>query len=156
MSDKVMTPRHPRWTEFAERLDRVLTLDGREEMFRRAAAEKGAELTEEEEAELVVVAVPSGCNGKEDRQRAHEGTRAILRVMGLDVERSVAFLRLHGGACDCEILWNVDDDEQDCCPGPPAGCEDCQRIKDSRVRWEREGRPGLFTKAEQEYLNALE
>jgi len=32
----------------------------------------------------------------------------ILRSMGFDVEKSIAYFRKHGGFCDCEILFNVE------------------------------------------------
>jgi hypothetical protein len=36
-------------------------------------------------------------------------TTAFLQKRDLDVERIVAWLRAHGGYCDCEVLANVKD-----------------------------------------------
>jgi Protein of unknown function (DUF2695) len=40
----------------------------------------------------------------------HRLAEQILGEMGdIDVSGSVAFFRAHGGFCDCEILFNVED-----------------------------------------------
>jgi len=39
----------------------------------------------------------------------HRETIEFLQKRGLDVERVVPRLRGHGGYCDCEITYNVDD-----------------------------------------------
>jgi hypothetical protein len=70
----VMTPAHPRWDEFCERLDE--TIEHR------------------------------GCNGC-GHPAAHEGARAILASMDMDVGESLAVFHARGGHCDCEILLNV-------------------------------------------------
>ena len=36
-------------------------------------------------------------------------TIQFLRQRGLDVERVVPWLRAHGGYCDCEVIFNVED-----------------------------------------------
>jgi len=36
-------------------------------------------------------------------------TEAFLRSRGLNVERVLPWLREHGGYCDCEVIYNVDD-----------------------------------------------
>jgi hypothetical protein len=36
-------------------------------------------------------------------------TTAFLEARGLDVERVIAWLREHGGFCDCEVIYNVDE-----------------------------------------------
>src|SRR5262249_59115300 len=38
----------------------------------------------------------------------HAVTRRLLDGSGYDVDGTVAYLRENGGACDCEILLNVD------------------------------------------------
>lgn len=82
-----MTPQHPRWDEFCERLEG-----------------------------------PEGCNFVEadnelkaawtcDRSLARPLATAILFAMGLtveDVAGSLEYFEAHGGYCDCEILFNVD------------------------------------------------
>ena len=35
-------------------------------------------------------------------------SRRLLTVMGCDFDASLAFFREHGGYCDCEVLFNVD------------------------------------------------
>jgi hypothetical protein len=64
----IMTPDHPKWTEFMNRL-----WAGR---------------------------LPCCHN--------HHMSRAILADFDVDIERSIAYLREHGGYCDCEVLFNVD------------------------------------------------
>ena len=81
----VMTTDHLRWREFMDRLEG-----------------------------------PEGCNfrvveGKTVWNCATQGTdvhkhsRAILESMGCDVEASLDYFRGHGGYCDCEVIFNVDD-----------------------------------------------
>jgi hypothetical protein len=36
-------------------------------------------------------------------------TLEFLKKRGLDAERIVPWLREHGGYCDCEVIFNVDD-----------------------------------------------
>jgi hypothetical protein len=36
-------------------------------------------------------------------------TVEFLRQRGLDVERVVSWLQEHGGFCDCEVLYNVEE-----------------------------------------------
>ena len=80
---EVMTPQHPRWEEFCERLSG-----------------------------------PEGCNFKEGATpekttwtcaggNARPCAVKILKAMGMDAEKSLAFFSEHGGHCDCEILFNV-------------------------------------------------
>ena len=54
---------------------------------------------------------------------------------GIDVSESLAYFRLHGGYCDCEILLNVADRD---CAGPPNGCSRCRYWIANRVEgWSR-------------------
>jgi len=67
---------------------------------------------------------PGGCNfRREDKNDPNSLTWkcaggmnkdfaiAILKTMpNIDIERSVAFFDEHGGHCDCEILFNVEDE----------------------------------------------
>jgi len=93
----VMTPEHPRWSEFYERLS-------------------GPEGCDFEEAENVLTTTWR-CGGGYDKTYA----TAILTAMGgIDVPASLAYFEQHGGHCDCEILFNVappsdylDDDDED-------------------------------------------
>jgi hypothetical protein len=36
-----------------------------------------------------------------------QATHILEEMEGLDIESTLAFLRQHGGYCDCEILLNV-------------------------------------------------
>jgi len=106
------------------------------------------------------------CLGKEDLIRAHDNARAILYTMGMDVPRSLAFFRLHFGKCDCEILYNVDPEDNwpGPCQGPPSGCERCREwLPGNRlaptggVWWTPERTPAYaeFNRREKEYIDAL-
>ena len=76
-----MTPTHPRWQEFHDRLE----------------GPEGCNFHE--------------VNGKvqwdciAEKERPH--SRRILAAMGVDVEQSLAYFDQHGGYCDCEVLFNV-------------------------------------------------
>jgi hypothetical protein len=52
-------------------------------------------------------ALDEGCEGC-GHPEALTGVRRILAEMGVDVERSVAFLEERGGHCPDEILMNVE------------------------------------------------
>jgi len=39
----------------------------------------------------------------------HRHTLEYIRAHGLDEERTVEWLREHGGYCDCEVVMNVED-----------------------------------------------
>ena len=80
-----MTPQHPRWDEFCERLEGPEGCD-----FQKVGAD-----------------TRWSCEGGTEKPRA---TR-ILTAMGLsaeDVQWSLAYFEELGGFCDCEILFNVD------------------------------------------------
>jgi hypothetical protein len=82
----LMTPKHPRWDEFCERLE------GPEGChFRPRLDQPGSTWT---------------CAGGRDKTFAIQ----ILTAMGFsseDIAWSLQFFEVHGGFCDCEILFNV-------------------------------------------------
>ena len=79
----IMTPQHPRWTEFAERLE----------------GPEGCNFRKGDNDKTIWT-----CSSKTDRPLA----TAILTAMGdVDVVASLAYFEEHGGYCDCEILFNV-------------------------------------------------
>jgi len=87
---QVMTPNHPNWEEFCERLDGPEGCD-----FGLLDPDDDESLTWD-------------CSAKTDKPHA----RRILREMGFspaDIEASCAFFEQHGEYCDCEILFNVED-----------------------------------------------
>ncbi len=80
-----MTPEHPLWAEFIERL----------------SGPEGCDFRKDENGKTVWK-----CKGGRDKSRA----RAILATMpGIDVKRSLVYFEAQGGHCDCEILFNVSD-----------------------------------------------
>jgi hypothetical protein len=45
----------------------------------------------------------------------HRRARRVMAEMGgFDIDASLAYFEAHGGYCDCEIMFNVDDDDLDC------------------------------------------
>jgi len=86
MSDtasNMMTPEHPQWREFCERL----------------GGPDGCNFREDESGETIW-----NCNNATARPFA----TAILKDMKADVSASLAYFSQYGGHCDCEILFNVD------------------------------------------------
>ena len=84
---EVLTPDHPRWAEFVERL----------------GGEEGCNFREDKASWR--------CGSEPEKPRAE----AILRDMGgVDVDESLVFFDLHGGHCDCQILFNVEADCRVC------------------------------------------
>lgn len=78
-----MTPDHPKWSEFIERLCGSEGCDFRGEGL---------------EAQW-------NCGGGRDQSKA----TAILKKMGnINIEESLDYFTKHGGYCDCEIVFNVD------------------------------------------------
>ena len=87
----MITPGHPRWDEFLDRLTGPRALDVRGGGWH--------------------------CAGGEDKRQS----RRILLVMGLSpaaVAANLAFFERHGGYCDCEVWMNV---EQSVACGETAG-----------------------------------
>ncbi len=74
-----MTPNHPEWEEFMDRL----------------SGEEGCNFTEEGWT----------CYGGHDKRFA---TAILQSMQGVDVEASLLYFEDHGGHCDCEIVFNVD------------------------------------------------
>ncbi len=84
----VMTPQHPRWSEFADRL----------------YGPEGCNFVEEPEHDGHPTFTWQ-CGSGTDKTFAE----TILRTIdGVDVEGSLQYFEAHGGYCDCEILFNVD------------------------------------------------
>ena len=81
---RLMTPHHPRWAEFVERLEGPEGLDF-------TLGPKTGQMR-------------SRCSGQTDRPYAQ---RILTAMGGVDIEGSLAFFEDHGGYCDCEILLNV-------------------------------------------------
>jgi hypothetical protein len=79
----VMTPEHPRWEEFCERL----------------AGPEGCHFRRKPDGRATWK-----CAGGTDKTLATK----ILKTMGMDVAASLACFEAHGGYCDCEILFNVE------------------------------------------------
>ena len=80
----IMTPEHPLWGEFCERLE----------------GPEGCNFTPD---------LKWTCKGGNDKSFA----TAILKHMGdIDIPVSIKYFDDHGGHCDCEILFNVDTREQ--------------------------------------------
>lgn len=80
-AETLITPGHPRWEEFLDRLTGPLALDVRGGGWH--------------------------CAGGEDKRHS----RRILLAMGLSpaaVAANLAFFEQHGGYCDCEVWMNVD------------------------------------------------
>jgi len=86
MPSDVMTVDHPRWNEFCVRLE----------------GPEGCNFVEEKPGDPK--SITWKCSSKPDFELA----TPILKSMGMDVEKSIAYFREHGGYCDCEILFNVE------------------------------------------------
>lgn len=85
---RIMCPEHPRWREF---IDRLVGPEGCN--FREQGGLHGW-----------------NCSGEDDRPFC----RAILVAMGgIDAEGTLRYFDVHGGHCDCEVVFNVDPDEND-------------------------------------------
>jgi len=92
---ELMTPKHPKWDEFIERL----------------AGIEGCDFSEDENGDPRWY-----CSGGKDKPEATK----ILRKMNakiddewmINVEGSLEYFDEHGGHCDCEIIWNVKPDPE--------------------------------------------
>lgn len=92
MGAEVMTPEHPRWKEFAERLEGPEGCN-----FKDDGKGKEDSITWE-------------CKGGRDQSKC----RAILGAMPeIDIGKSLVYFDEHGGYCDCEVLFNVNPDTKD-------------------------------------------
>jgi hypothetical protein len=81
--ETIMRPDHPRWLEFCEML-----------------------------------AGPTGCNFRKEGMAwncggDHRFARRLLPQFGVDVEKSIAYFEENGGYCDCEILFNCTEAEDE-------------------------------------------
>jgi Protein of unknown function (DUF2695) len=84
-----MTPEHPRWEEFLDRL----------------AGPEGCDVRESDDGPEM----PVWTCDPEDRARPF--CRSIMRHMGVSrmaIAASLAYFEQRGGYCDCEVLFNVD------------------------------------------------
>ena len=77
--NNVMTPAHPRWAEFYNRLADRLEIPDKP-------------LTE----------------GRKYCDHTMATAFELLNAMGMDVAASLKYFGKHGGYCDCEILMNVE------------------------------------------------
>jgi Protein of unknown function (DUF2695) len=99
-TEALITPGHPRWEEFLERLTGPLGLDVRTGGW--------------------------NCGGGEDKRHS----RRFLLAMGLSsaaVEANLTFFERHRGYCDCEVWMNV---EQSVACGETAGPDPADRAED--------------------------
>jgi len=80
---EVMTPEHPRWEEFCERL----------------AGPEGCNFKKGSTPETTTW----NCAGGTAKPCATK----ILKAMNMDVAASLTYFDENGGHCDCEILFNV-------------------------------------------------
>lgn len=78
-----MTPKHPKWTEFAALME----------------GPQGCNFRKDDKGETTW-----DCNAKQERPIAR---RLLAGFDGVDVEKSLAYFDMHGGYCDCEIAFNV-------------------------------------------------
>jgi hypothetical protein len=89
---ELITPRHPRWQEFLERLE----------------GPEGCNFRYKDPAHPDPTKVSWDCaSGGPHR---HDHARKILATMGLapnTIDASCAYFGSRGGYCDCEILFNV-------------------------------------------------
>lgn len=108
-TEVLITPGHPRWEEFLERLTGPLGLDVRTAGW--------------------------NCGGGEDKRHS----RRFLLAMGLSpaaVESNLTFFERHGGYCDCEVWMNVERSVacgETADPDPADGAEDL--LFDDAERW---------------------
>lgn len=90
-ASSTMTETHPRWEEFCDRLNMAL---------------RGAAPRED------MWAFVRGCNSR-SHPTPYATARAILAQMNMDVEASLRYYGDRGGNCDCTILLNVEETEED-------------------------------------------
>ena len=82
----VLTPQHPLWEEFSERLE----------------GQEGCDFKQEGET---TASITWRCKGGTNVELA----TAILTTMeGIDVGRTLKYFADNGGHCNCEILFNVE------------------------------------------------
>lgn len=81
----VMTPEHPSWSKFTKQL----------------GGPQGCHFREQRGEFLF------NCDGSHERPKA---TAILKGFAGINVEASLQYFEEHGGYCDCEILFNVEND----------------------------------------------
>ncbi len=92
MNSDIITPEHPRWDEFVEKLQGPGYCNFQEQKPGDPRS------------------ITWRCKGGTDKSFA----RDILEKMGgFDVDASLEYFEQHGGYCDCEILFNVDPGDGD-------------------------------------------
>lgn len=74
----IMTKKHPQWNLFTMLLD--MNLDYKEDKDKKATWNCDCTL---------------------------KGTKEILKIMAMDIDKSIKYLEEHGGYCDCEVMMNV-------------------------------------------------
>ena len=83
MNTAVMTPFHPDWHEFYNRLQ----------------GPEGCDFKKDSKGKITWT-----CAAGRDKSLAIK----ILESMSVDVPASLTYFENHGGYCDCEILFNVE------------------------------------------------
>jgi hypothetical protein len=106
-----MTPDHPRWAEFLERLE----------------GPEGCNFHEDEDGEEYWYCANDAGFNPTTPELVHVFSRAVLLKMGLSQEAiaaSIEYFREHGGYCDCEVIWNVENSTEAEAAGA-FNCVDC-------------------------------
>ena len=87
---EVLTPEHPHWNAFCNRLERAMSVPRADDCWR--------------------------CDGDgswpdSDPTLVHRYAKQVMAEMGgIDADATLEFFKSRGGHCDCEILLNVDPD----------------------------------------------
>lgn len=79
-----MTPEHPSWDKFIRQLRGL----------------RGCNVRGQDDDVLF------DCDGSHERPKA---TAILKGFAGIDVEVSLRYFEERGGHCDCEIIWNVEE-----------------------------------------------
>ena len=82
MPSEILTPESPRWNEFCNALDVMMTAGLPEGQWR--------------------------CTGDRGERVHHQAKQVMQKMRNVDIDGSLAFFKRNGGHCDCEILFNVD------------------------------------------------
>ena len=82
MPSEILTPKSPRWNEFCNALDLMMTAGLPEGQWR--------------------------CTGDRGERVHHQAKQVMQKMRNVDIDGSLAFFKRNGGHCDCEILFNVD------------------------------------------------
>jgi hypothetical protein len=87
MSKEIMSPKHPRWEEFKERLE----------------GPEGCNFQEKDPGNPATATWT--CGGGEKKDFA---AKILQSMPEIDIEGSLRFFESQDGWCDCEILFNVE------------------------------------------------